>query len=176
VSNPDLHPVRRRSTVMRALVLAGAVALLATACRPPAPAAPVLQNGFLPPGVLYHVSASCDIWEPAAQNLLTMMDTAQLAGVDLKPEECYRSYAEQVADRNYWCGLGECQFAAVPGTSVHGWGKAVDFADQNGELTFSSVGYLWLKANAQNYCFVHPAWAEPTGSAPEPWHWEWVCG
>ena len=165
-----------RSAAARAVVGIGALALVVTACRAPAPAAPVLQNGNLPPGVLYHVSANCDIWEPAARDLLTMMDAAQIAGVDLQPEACYRTYAQQVVDRDYWCSLGECQFAAVPGTSVHGWGKAVDFADQNGELTFSSVGYQWLKANAEQYCFVHPAWAEPTGPAPEPWHWEWDCG
>lgn len=39
---------------------------------------------------------------------------------------CYRTYAQQVSLRNYWCGLGNCANAAVPGTSNHGWGLAVD--------------------------------------------------
>jgi hypothetical protein len=64
--------------------------------------------------------------------------------------------------------------AAVPGTSNHGWGKAVDFADQSGELTFDSVGYAWLKAWAGFYGWIHPAVMEPDGAIPEPWHWEWV--
>ena len=31
-----------------------------------------------------------------------------------------------------------------------------------------------MKANAPAYGFVHPDWAEPGGSRPEPWHWEYV--
>jgi hypothetical protein len=30
-----------------------------------------------------------------------------------------------------------------------------------------------MKANAPSYGFVHPAWAEPDGSKPEAWHWEY---
>jgi len=156
----------------RVALLAVAVALAAPACLQ-APGG--LVNGFLPASTLQTISPTCQIWIPAAPSLLNLMGAAHSQGVDLSPESCYRSYAQQVVERNDWCGLGLCQFAAVPGTSVHGWGKAVDFADQNGALTFSSVGYAWLKAHAAAYCFVHPAWAEPTGSAPEPWHWEWVC-
>jgi hypothetical protein len=39
---------------------------------------------------------------------------------------CYRTYAQQVELRNYWCSQGACGNAAVPGTSNHGWGLAVD--------------------------------------------------
>lgn len=39
---------------------------------------------------------------------------------------CYRTYQQQVDLRNYWCGQGACGNAAVPGTSNHGWGLAVD--------------------------------------------------
>lgn len=42
------------------------------------------------------------------------------------PASMYRPYSEQVRLRNYWCGLGNCSNAAVPGTSNHGWGTAVD--------------------------------------------------
>jgi LAS superfamily LD-carboxypeptidase LdcB len=164
---------RRPSVFGRLAVLVAGSALVATACVAPAP--PALQNGFLPASVLQTINPNCQIWKPAAPSLLNMMSAAHNAGVDLTPESCYRTYAEQVTERNYWCSLGLCQFAAVPGTSVHGLGKAVDFADQNGELTFSSVGYQWLTVNARTYCFVHPAWAQPNGSAPEPWHWEWIC-
>ncbi|HSO96488.1 MAG TPA: M15 family metallopeptidase [Acidimicrobiia bacterium] len=171
----------RRSTVARrrrplgarfALLIAG-VALVTTACLGSAPGG--LQNGFLPDSVLQTINPNCKIWKPAASSLLIMMAYAHNDGVELTPESCYRSYADQVAVRAYWCSLGLCQFAAVPGTSVHGWGKAVDFADRNGELTFSSVGYQWLTAHASAFCFVHPPWAQPNGSAPEPWHWEAVC-
>jgi hypothetical protein len=169
-----LRASARRPTVpMRLGLLIAALALAATACLGPAPGG--LRNGYLPDSVLQIINANCKIWQPAAPSLLNMMGAARNSGVTLTPESCYRSYAGQVAERNYWCSLGLCQFAAVPGTSVHGWGKAVDFADQGGELTFSSVGYQWLTAHAGTYCFIHPAWAQPNGSAPEPWHWEWVC-
>ena len=61
--------------------------------------------------------------------------------------------------------------AAVPGTSNHGWGVAVDFAC--GAEQFGSAGYRWLKANGPKYGWTHPSWAEPGGSRPEPWHWEY---
>ena len=163
-----------RRRVGRLAVLAVAVAVTASACLERSPDG--LINGFLPDSVLQTITPSCRIWAPAAPSLINLLAAAHAAGVQLSPEECYRPFAEQVALRNYWCSLGACQFAAIPGTSVHGWGKAVDFADQNGSLTFSSLAYFWLKIEAGNYCFVHPSWAEPGGSAPEPWHWEWVCG
>ena len=56
-------------------------------------------------------------------------------------QSCYRDYDMQVWWRNFWCFFGRCDNAAVPGTSVHGWGRAVDFEDGGGELTFSSAGY-----------------------------------
>ena len=164
----------RRSVPGRLAWLTAGLALVGTACLGPAPGSG-LQNGFLPDSVLQTVNSSCQIWRPAAPSLLNMMTAAEHAGVPLRPVSCYRSYADQVAVRLYWCRLGLCQFAAVPGTSKHGWGRAVDFADQNGVLTFSSVGYAWLSANAIAHCFIHPAWALPNGVAPEPWHWEWVC-
>ena len=74
--------------------------------------------------------------------------------------------------RNFYCFFVSCDYAAVPGTSVHGWGRAVDLQDSNGKLTFDSPAYQWLQANAWRWGFVHPAWAEPGGSSPEPWHWE----
>ena len=172
--------VRQRSRTgrpprsIRLGVVAVALTLAATGCLAPGPNG--LRNGFLPDSVLSTVNASCRIWQPAAPSLLWMMASAIVDGVDLQPESCYRTFAEQVAVRNYWCGLGLCQFAAVPGTSTHGWGKAVDFRDQNGALTFQSPGYTWLQAHAYFFCFHHPAFAEPNGVAPEPWHWEWNCG
>lgn len=163
---------RRRSIPKRLAIVIAGVATFSSACLASAPGT---GNGFLPASDLQTISPTCQIWKPAAPNLLNMIAAARVNGVQLIPESCYRSYAGQVAERNYWCSLGLCQFAAVPGTSLHGWGKAVDFADQNGELRFSSVGYRWLSRYAGRFCFVHPAWAQPGGSAPEPWHWEWVC-
>ncbi|RKS69312.1 D-alanyl-D-alanine carboxypeptidase-like protein [Motilibacter peucedani] len=60
--------------------------------------------------------------------------------------------------------------AAVPGTSNHGWGLAVDLCD--GVESFGTPQHEWLDANSFRWGWFHPGWAEPTGSRPEPWHWE----
>ena len=79
----------------------------------------------------------------------------------------YRSYSQQVA-----LYAQKPSLAAVPGTSNHGWGVAIDFAC--GAERFGSPGYQWLKANGPKYGWTHPSWAEPGGSRPEPWHWEYT--
>ena len=89
-----------------------------------------------------------------------------------RKESCYRSFEMQVWWRDYYCFFGQCGFAAVPGTSVHGWGRAVDFEDQLGELTFTSPGFVYLAWNVWRYGFSHPAWAVEGSPTPEPWHWE----
>jgi hypothetical protein len=160
------------------LLAAAIVALAASAC----------YNGRYPDTFLTEVTPTCKVATDVAQPLRDLLDAAHGDGVSLRPEtsahleplpiepprneSCYRSYEMQVWWHDFYCFFGKCQFAAVPGTSVHGWGRAVDFEDDGGELTFSSSGYQWLAAHAAAYGFEHPSWAEPGGSAPEPWHWE----
>ncbi len=95
-------------------------------------------------------------------------------GYDLAINDAYRDYAGQVYQRNRWCSLGKCQNAAVPGTSNHGWALAVDIGNKSHTvLGFNSPEYIWLKANAGKYGWVHPKYMEPGGSGPfEAWHWE----
>jgi len=81
--------------------------------------------------------------------------------------DSYRSYGAQVDVYGRKPGL-----AAIPGTSNHGLGLAVDFC--GGVESFGTPAYLWMKANAPTYGFVHPAWAEPGSGRPEPWHWEFA--
>ena len=81
--------------------------------------------------------------------------------------DSYRSYPEQVsvkAARGMW--------AATPGTSEHGMGRALDLC--GGINSFGTPAHLWMKQNAPLYGWFHPDWAEPTGSLPEPWHWEFA--
>ena len=61
--------------------------------------------------------------------------------------------------------------AAVPGTSNHGWGTALDLC--GGIQSFGTVQHEWMLLNAPLYGWFHPAWAQITGSKPEPWHWEY---
>nr|WP_284291327.1 M15 family metallopeptidase [Angustibacter aerolatus] len=88
-------------------------------------------------------------------------------GRDLAVTDSYRSYAAQVSTK-----ARKGNLAATPGTSNHGWGLAIDFG--GGIQTTGSTAHAWMLTHAGHYGWVHPAWARPGGSKPEPWHWEYV--
>ena len=126
-------------------------------------------NGNLDPAAL------CPLWSAAGEQLrgdaaqafnAMSQHKAQTTGTAICVTDSYRSYSEQVSV--YASRPG---FAAIPGTSNHGWGQAVDLC--GGAQSFSGAAYLWLKANAGRYGFSHPAWAEPGRGMEEPWHWEY---
>lgn len=119
-------------------------------------------NGFLPAVALCPVGGGQRLRADAAAAFLRMD-----AERDLCITDSYRSYPEQVSVYRRKPGL-----AAVPGTSNHGLGIALDLGC--GAERFGSDTYRWLKANAPRFGWVHPSWAEPGGSMPEPWHWEYV--
>jgi D-alanyl-D-alanine carboxypeptidase len=81
--------------------------------------------------------------------------------------DSYRSLAAQVDVYARKPGL-----AAVPGTSNHGWGTAADLC--GGIQQFESAQHHWMQVYAPLYGWFHPAWAQPGGSKPEPWHWEFA--
>jgi hypothetical protein len=64
--------------------------------------------------------------------------------------------------------------AAVPGTSNHGWGLAVDLC--GGAQSYDSAEYAWLRAHARGYGWANPRWARHGTGREEPWHWEFVGG
>jgi hypothetical protein len=131
---------------------------------------PGRENGRLQSSDVITIQRSCVGYRPAATSLGLLLDAARHEGVDLDTTECYRPLNNQVRERQKF---GPC--AAPPGTSMHGWGKAVDFRDSRGGLTFSSPAFRWLQANAGAYGWNHPGWARPGGGGcDEPWHWEWV--
>ena len=118
---------------------------------------------------LASTASGCVVYDESINSLNAMIAQAAKDGVTLRPISCYRDYAGQVAAREEWCARGACQMAAVPGTSNHGWGKAIDFRDQSGELTFDSAGYAWLKTWAGLLRLDPPAraWSR-TGPCPRP--------
>ncbi len=126
------------------------------------------SNGNLDPGSL------CPLWQApghrlradAAKAFNAMSQYhASTVGSALCVTDSYRSYSEQASVYRRKPGL-----AAVPGTSNHGWGLAVDFC--GGVQDSGSSAYRWMKDNAPRFGWNHPDWAEPSGSKPEPWHWE----
>lgn len=70
------------------------------------------------------------------------------------PYSSYRSLAGQRLMRAQWCSRGKCGNAAVPGTSNHGWGKAVDTNQ---------------KARAIKYGRKYGV-RDPSDAPWEPWH------
>ena len=126
------------------------------------------QNGNLDPASL------CPLWSAPGHRLrgdaarafeALSRHHAATAGGPLCVTDSYRSYSAQVDVYRRKPGL-----AAVPGTSEHGWGLAVDFC--GGIQDSGSAASAWMRANAGRFGWFHPSWAEPAGGRPEPWHWE----
>ena len=127
-------------------------------------------NGQLP------ASALCPLYAAPGQSLRRDAAMAfnamsnvyqQQTGSALCVADSYRSYAEQVAVK-----LERPELAATPGTSQHGLGLATDLC--GGVQDFAAPAHLWMQRNAPLYGWFHPAWAEPSGVLPEPWHWEFA--
>jgi len=125
-------------------------------------------NGELPDSALMAIPfASGKRLTPDAVKDLVALNKAYAAefGHNMVITDAYRTLAQQKSVK-----ASKGNLAAEPGTSVHGWGKAIDVGD--GVNHFGSAQYVWMKNNAPNYGWNHPSWAEPSGSKPEPWHWE----
>lgn len=81
--------------------------------------------------------------------------------------DSYRSYDAQVRVKDEKPSL-----AAQPGTSDHGWGLAIDVGC--GANSYGGALYEWLDDVGAEFGWINPDWAQPGGSKPEPWHWEFV--
>ncbi len=127
-----------------------------------APKAPG-QNGRLADQDLAPIGIGSHRLAPAAAEAFRRMREAAAAeGVDIGVTGGYRDFAGQVdlARRKGLYSNGG--LAAVPGTSQHGWGLAVDVdVDANGQA--------WLRANASRFGFFEDV-------PREPWHWEYMHG
>jgi hypothetical protein len=129
-------------------------------------------NGRLPSTLLARTESGCVMYVPAAVAYDAMYAAAARDGFRLEHSGCYRTYEQQVLLRETRCAQNRCEFAAVPGTSQHGWGLAVDFRIGDRTLGFDDELFAWLKANAGRFGYVHPRWARRGGNLEEPWHWE----
>jgi cell wall-associated NlpC family hydrolase len=126
-------------------------------------------NGLIPPSAMCPLGVGghtlrCDA--AAAYRALS----AAFAGAFGSPlciTDSYRTYIGQVRLYGQKPAL-----AAVPGTSNHGWGLAVDLC--GGVERYATAQYDWMKANAGRFGFLHPDWAEPGNGREEPWHWEYA--
>ncbi|HEU5473974.1 MAG TPA: D-alanyl-D-alanine carboxypeptidase family protein [Actinophytocola sp.] len=126
-------------------------------------------NGFIPIAALCPADHAghmlrCD----AAQSFQAMSaGYAAVAGQPLCLTDSYRTFDAQV--RLY---AAKPALAAIPGTSNHGWGLAVDLC--GGAETAGTPTHAWLTANARAFGWSNPPWARPGNGREEPWHWEFT--
>ncbi|TDU84277.1 murein DD-endopeptidase MepM/ murein hydrolase activator NlpD [Kribbella voronezhensis] len=126
------------------------------------------SNGMIPADKLCGISGGsghmlrCDA--AAAYQQLASAYKGQF-GKTLCITDSYRSYASQVDLYGRKPSL-----AALPGTSNHGWGVAVDLC--GGIDHFGTAQYQWMLSHAPAFGWVHPSWANQGGGREEPWHWE----
>ncbi|GAB2872066.1 peptidoglycan DD-metalloendopeptidase family protein [Nocardioides pacificus] len=129
---------------------------------------PTYSNGQMPDSALCDATPgghrlSCDA---AVSYRLLAADYQAAMGSELCITDSYRTLEGQQA-----LALTKPGLAATPGTSVHGWGRAVDLC--GGVETFGTAQHEWMVANGPSRGWVHPDWAGASGSRPEPWHFEY---
>jgi cell wall-associated NlpC family hydrolase len=126
-------------------------------------------NGLIPPSAMCPLGVAGHVLRCDAAAAYQAMSSAFAGafGTPLCLTDSYRSYAGQVQLYGEKPAL-----AAVPGTSNHGWGLAVDLC--GGVERFGTPQYGWMLANAGRFGFVHPGWADPGNGREEPWHWEYA--
>ena len=124
--------------------------------------------------------------EEAATALEEMFAAAKADGYDLWVKTAYRSYSNQYATYTWmlqYRGVQEAvYYHAVPGTSEHQTGLAVDIvceaSNYENELSFEKTEeYTWLKENCYKYGFTLRYWEGKehiTGYNYEPWHYRYV--
>ncbi len=124
-------------------------------------------------------------------DLIQMMDDARNEGVDLILVSSTRTMAEQQslfdnkvsrvmeANPNMTRKEAEIEAAkavAIPGTSEHQLGLAVDFNSTEDSFRYSEE-FKWLQENCWDYGFIYrypDDKTDTTGIIPEPWHYRYV--
>lgn len=118
------------------------------------------ENGRIPTSALQQVMPGHYLRPDVAQAFNAMVQAARADGVRITLTGSYRDYATQVSTAQSKGLYRQGGLAAVPGTSLHGLGIAVDVGE--GEQR------EWLAAHGAEYGFE---------TIPrEPWHWQWASG
>jgi len=117
-------------------------------------------NGNIPRDALEPIGQGGHrLWAPAAESYKQLVAAAKVEGIDLTVTDSYRTYDQQVELAEQKGLYADGGLAAVPGTSNHGWGLAVDFNVN------TPAALEWLRTNGHSFGFVEAA-------KREPWHWE----
>ena len=121
------------------------------------------ENGRLDTSMLTSIGGNHKLIDPAAQAYKRMVQAAAQDGIEWTITDSYRTYAAQVDVARRKGLYSQGGLAAKPGTSNHGWGKAVDLG--GGANRYNTPENKWLQDNAGRFGF--------TTIRREPWHWEW---
>lgn len=129
--------------------------------------AQAFPNGNAPPGAMAPISTGVKctpLQGQLANEAAAAWNSMSLAAGERLPingcDSAYRPYPRQVYWRTYWCNVGSCGNAAVPGTSNHGIGLAVDVPQY-------VRGYIDLHGKRFGWC---KCWSD---AAHEWWHVKW---
>ncbi|MEH7416536.1 M15 family metallopeptidase [Neobacillus drentensis] len=122
----------------------------------------------------------------AAQAIERMFAGAKQDGVSLLGVSAYRSHAAQTALFNHYVSIDGVKaaktYSAVPGTSEHETGLAIDVTGGDGKCAAEdcfagTAAAKWLEKHADEYGFIirYPKGKDDiTGYQYEPWHLRYV--
>ena len=155
-----------------------------------------MTNGQIPSNVMEPCGIrSFVLQREAARSMRALVKKARRDGIPLSATGTYRSYQGQVTlfykrfdntprntrkrfwqGKNWWLKVNRygnpVAGAAVPGTSNHGWGLAVDFSVRNKlgqEKPLNAAALDWLAKNGPSFGWWNTA-------SDENWHWCWCLG
>jgi len=120
--------------------------------------------------------------------LQALYAAAEQDGIELMLSSAYRSVADQrTLQSEFIAEQGKAMadlYVAVPGTSEHHTGMAVDLASASSQCeadsdtcSLSQAAVSWLAENAPKFGFIqrYPEGKQPiTGVAFEPWHYRYI--
>lgn len=119
------------------------------------------ENGRIPDDELVEISGGGMLEPSAAAAWEQMREAAAEEGVTLTPSSQHDTYRPLTVQQRL--AGQKPNLAATPGTSNHGWARAVDITPEGRE---------WVQRNGERFGWIWPEWARPGGSKPEGWHFE----
>jgi hypothetical protein len=147
-----------------------------------------LVNGTIPKNVLAPIGGGMILHKEAAAQFLKLKAQAQKDKIRFVISSAYRPLADQTRLFN---SLPRKQ-AATPGSSIHGWGCAIDFGDIGADCRIKAGGikgrtgpavnrkvrqtnpvYRWLSIYGPKYGWYNPARLCDGTGTDEAWHWEY---
>lgn len=153
-----------------------------------------LSKDFVPEGLVEYPEYNGPKVDPTHKTLVEretleafwdLQAAAKDDGYHIIIDSAYRSYDYQVTVLNYWLeqkGEEAYAFSAIPGTSEHQTGLAIDVAfyrnsEYTDQMTDTTPEILWMLNNAWRFGFIlrYPKNSqEITGFKYEYWHFRYV--